>query len=246
MPAFIDAHAHLDRFSDIGAVISSSKASGCIAIITSGYTHDANVAAISLAQKFPNFVFPCIGIAPSVAMDLGGEEFARQFDFVKANAHKCVAIGEIGLDFHWAKTDAQIKREYSAFSAQLEFALSQKLPLVIHSRKAEKEAVESLISAKAGRVLLHYFSGSPELAQKAAEAGFFFTTPPVKSNSRKKMLAGIPLDRILLESDCPYVAKVPSGAAEAASLVAEAKGISIEEALSKATENARRFFGLHL
>ena len=68
----------------------------------------------------------------------------------------------------------------------------------------------------------------------------------MKSNSRKRMLAEIPLDRILLESDCPYVANTPCGAAEAASLVAEAKGISIEEALTKATENARRFFGLNL
>jgi TatD DNase family protein len=243
---FIDSHAHLDRFPDIASVISASKSAGCIAIITSGYTHEANQKALELSAKFPNFVFPCIGIAPSVAMDLSEEEFARQFDFVKSNAHKAIAIGEIGLDFHWAKTDAQIKREYSAFSAQLDFALSQKLPLVIHSRKAEKEAIDSLISASAGRVLLHYFSGTPELARKAAEAGFFFTTPPVKSSSRKRMLAEIPLDRILLESDCPYVAKTPSGAAEAASLVAEAKGISIEEALSKATENARRFFGLNL
>lgn len=246
MPRFIDAHAHLDHVPGADSAISSAKSSGCAAIVTSGYTHEANQKALELAQKFPNYVFPVLGIAPSVAMDLSEEQFGEQFSFVKSNAHKAVAIGEIGLDFHWPTNKEQIYREYSSFKAQLEFAVSKDLPVVIHSRKAEEECVDFLIAAGASKALLHFFSGTPELAKKAAEAGFHFTTPPVKSAARKRMLSEIPLDRILLESDCPYVGKTPSDAAKAAGLVAEAKGISIEEALKSATENAIRFFGLKL
>jgi len=246
MQQFIDAHAHMDKFEDPEATVSAAKAAGCIAIVASGYNHDANVKSVLLASKFSNYIFPVIGIAPSVAMDMGEKEFAEAFKYVEEHAHKCVAIGEIGLDFHWPTKTEQIEREHRAFDMQLELALSKKLPVVIHSRKAESETVERLISAKAEKVLLHFFSGTPETAIKAADAGFYFTTPPVKSSTRMKMLAAIPLERILLESDSPYVAKAPADAVGAASLVAKAKGISIEEAIKSTTENARRFFGLKL
>ena len=246
MPPFIDAHAHLDRFPNPAGAVSAAKAAGCIAIVTSGYTLEASKRALELSSQFPGYVFPVIGIAPSVAMDLSEAELEPQLDFIRANSPRAVAIGEIGLDFHWATRKEQIDREQSAFAAQLEFALSADRPLVIHSRKAEKECLDLLISAGARKVLLHFFSGTPELAKIAADSGFFVTTPPVKSTSRRRMLAEFPPELILLESDSPYVAKTPSGAAEAASLVAEAKGISIEEALISATENAKRFFGLHL
>ena len=127
---------------------------------------------------------------------------------------------------------------------QLELALSRKMPVVIHSRKAEAECVEQLISAGAKKVLLHFFSGTPEVARKAADAGFYLTTPPVKSASRVKMLAEFPLERIMLESDSPYVGKTPEDAKKAAAIVALAKGISIQEALKSSTENAVKFFGL--
>ncbi len=243
---FIDSHCHLDRFPDVASTIAQAKSSGCIAVITSGYTHEANEKCLEISSRFPNFAFPCIGIAPSVAMDLSPEQFQSAFDFIKSNASRCVAIGEIGLDFHWPTKKEQIDREYSSFAAQLDFALEKKLPLVIHSRKAEKEAVEFLLSRSAERVVLHFFSGTPEIARKAAEAGFLFTTPPVRSKTRERLLSEIPLNLLLTESDAPYVAKTPSDAAKAAELIAAAKGISIEDAIKYTAENAKAFFGLHL
>ena len=243
---FIDSHAHLDRFPDIASTISQARAAGCIAIVTSGYSHEANQRGLEIAARFPNYVFPCIGIAPSVAMDLPPSDFESQFSFVKANAPKCVAIGEIGLDFHWPTKKEQVDREYVTFSAQLDFALEMKIPVVIHSRKAETEAVDFLISRGAGRVLLHFFSGGVESAKKAADAGYFFTTPPVRSRAREKVLAEVPLDLILLESDSPYVAKTPAEAVKAAELVSSAKGISTEDAIKSTAQNARRFYGLRL
>lgn len=243
---FIDSHAHLDRFSDVSAAVANAKALGCLAIVTSGYTHEANRKAIEIAAQFPNYVFPCIGIAPSVAMDLSDADFSSQFSFVRSNIDSCVALGEIGLDFHWPTKKEQIVAEYAAFNSQLDFALDQKIPLVIHSRKAEKECVDLLLSKGATKVVLHYFSGSPEVAKKAADAGYLFTTPPVHSRTRTTLLSGIPLDLLLIESDSPYVAKTPSEAVKAAELISSAKGISIEDAINSTAENARRFFGLNL
>ena len=148
--------------------------------------------------------------------------------------------------FHWPTKKEQVDREYVTFSAQLDFALEMKIPVVIHSRKAETEAVDFLISRGAGRVLLHFFSGGVESAKKAADAGYFFTTPPVRSRAREKVLAEVPLDLILLESDSPYVAKTPAEAVKAAELVSSAKGISTEDAIKSTAQNARRFYGLRL
>ena len=243
---FIDSHCHLDRMADAGEAVAQARTAGCSAIVTAGHEHEANKKALQLAPSFPNFVFPCVGIAPSVAMDLPEPELEEHIAFVRANARKCVAIGEIGLDFHWPTEKAQVDREYLAFNAQLDFALEERIPLVIHSRKAEKECVDLLIEKGAKRVVLHFFSGTPDVAKRAADAGYLFTTPPVRSRARERLLSEIPLELLLTESDAPYVGKTPASALGAAELIASAKGISIEDAIKSTSGNAKRFFGLHL
>ena len=246
MSHFIDAHAHLDRFPNPSQVVDETREKGGLAIVSSGYDHEANQATLKVAAKHPKFVFPVIGLAPTAVMNLSDEQFEAQFAFVKENAKKALAIGEIGLDFHWPTKQEQIDAEFKRFKAQLEFALEMKLPVVIHSRKAEAESLEFLKAKGAQKVLLHYFSGTPALARDAVDEGWLFTVPPVKSRTRKELIGEMPLDSIMTESDSPYVAKHPSAALLAAEIIAEAKGISIEESLKHTTENAKRFFGLKL
>jgi len=246
MSHFIDAHAHLDRFPNPDQAVEEAKKDGALAIVTAGYDHDANLATLKVAARHPKFVFPVIGLAPTAVMNLEDKEFEAQFEFVRQNAKKVVALGELGLDFHWPTKQEQIDAQYKFFRVQLEFALEAKLPVVIHSRKAEAEAIEFLKERKAQRVLLHFFSGTPALARDAAEEGWSFTVPAIKSKSRQKLVEEMPLESIMVESDSPYVASHPSAVMIGAETVAKAKGISIEEALKHTTENAKRFFGLHL
>jgi len=246
MKHFIDAHAHIDRFLNPDGIVEETKRLGGIAIVSSGYDHEANQTTMLVARRYRGFVFPAIGLAPTVVMDLDDAEFERQFEFIKGTINDCVAMGEIGLDFYWPTKQEQIDNQYKFFKRQLDFALDSNIPVVIHSRKAEKEAIEFLKERGAEKVLLHYFSGSPELANIAADEGYFFTVPPVKSRTRRKLVEEMPIEHIMIESDSPYVSNHPSSVLYAAQFIADAKGISIEEVLKSTTENAKRFFGLRL
>jgi len=246
MKHFIDAHAHMDRFLNPDKVVEETKRLGGLAVVSAGYDHEANQATLAVASRHNGFIFPVIGLAPTAVMDLEDAEFEKQFEFIKNNLDKCVAMGEIGLDFHWPTKQEQIDRQYKFFKCQLDYALDSNAPVVIHSRKAEKEAIDFLKERGAEKVLLHYFSGSPSLVRIAADEGYSFTVPPVKSRTRAKLVEEMPLECIMIESDSPYVTSHPSSVLTSAQLISEAKGISIEDVLKSTTENAKRFFGLKI
>lgn len=241
---FIDAHAHMSRFPGLHAAVAEAKAAGALAIVSSGFDLESSRISASLAQNHPCFVHACVGIAPPEAMKMSEKEFGEAFSEIKKLSASAVAIGEIGLDRHWPATPGQAAMQKKCFLAQLEFAQEKNLPVVIHSRDAEAETVETLLASGAKKALLHYFSGSAELAKKAAEAGYHFTIPPVASASRAKMIRAIPLNQLLTESDAPYVGKTPSSCLKSAQIIAEAKGISIDETLTATTQNAERFYAL--
>jgi len=243
---FIDAHAHLDEVKELAPVLKKSRDAGCRAIVSSGYSFESSKKNLGIAKANPGFVYAVIGVSPQAAMDLEPSEFEKQLAFIRENAGSAVAIGEIGLDFHWAKTDEQVEREYKAFEAQVDLALEKNLPIVIHSRKAEEEALEVLARKKAGLVMLHFFSGKPETALSAVDRGFMVSFPPLKSRNRSKTAKKIPLENIVLETDCPYVYPDPTGVLVSAEIVARAKGILIEEVLKTTSENTARFFGFSL
>jgi TatD DNase family protein len=239
---FVDAHAHLDRMQDPARAVSEARAAGCLAIATCGYDLESSLAALRLAQAHPGFVFPVIGLAPTTVMRMDGGAFESALSQIKAHACEARAIGEIGLDFHWTRDAGEIALQKERFLAQLEFAVSRRIPVVIHSRKAEAEALDALESAGAKSVLLHFFSGKPEDARRAAGLGYSFTVPPAASRSRARTVAQMPLDSVMLESDSPFVGKTPCGALEAAPAVAKAKGISTDRVLITSTANAQRFY----
>jgi TatD DNase family protein len=243
---FIDAHAHLDRIENLPQAIAEAKSAGALAIVSAGYDLLSSLASLEAARENPNFVFACVGLAPTTVMGMKEEEFEENFAQMKKLAPSSVAIGEIGLDYHWPTEKSQVIAQQKFFGAQLDFAMEQNLPVAIHSRKAEEDVFRALVEKGAKKVLLHFFSGSPGLAGKAAGEGFSFTVPPIKSKSRAKMLAEIPLELLLTESDAPFVGKTPADSLKAAEIVAEAKGISIGEALKATAGNAKTFFGLNL
>jgi TatD DNase family protein len=239
---FIDSHCHLDAFKNYDEVISKALKSGVKAIITSGCSAGDNSKTLEIAQKYPTCVFPVIGMSPQEAMN--ASSFDSELSFLKDNKNKVIGVGEVGLDLHWAKSAAEISKQNDCFGLFIDFSLSEKLPLVVHSRDAEKEVLDILMRKGAERVLLHCFSGPLSLAESAAEHGFLISVPPVPSRTREKIIKHIPLENLLLETDAPYLGKEPSEVSGSAQLVAGIKEMEVEEVSRVTTKSCIALFNL--
>jgi TatD DNase family protein len=235
--SFADAHCHLD--SSPGALRPDGL------YITCGYSHEANLKNARIAKSNPN-VFLCAGIAPQVAMQhkeikIVLQEWEEAIAEEIAGTGKLVAIGEIGLDYHWAKTNEEKYLQHECFISMLQLAERLSLPAVIHSRDAEEECVEILQNFNIP-YMLHCFSGKKETAEKAANNRGIISIPPMKSKERKKIIKSLPLELLVAESDAPYIGKSPEAALESARIIAEAKGLQANEAMRALAENTASFF----
>jgi TatD DNase family protein len=213
-----------------------------------GYSHSSNKKAVACAKgKYP-FV---LGIAPQTAIKHGVEHLGEWADFIREN--KPNAIGEIGLDYKWAEKMEHVEAERTVFRAMIDLADELDLPIVIHSRNNPKEdevpkdAVADILEMIQGkRVLMHFYSGSVEYAERIVEDGGYISIVHLHSKERRKVINTVPLDRLLVESDSPFVGRTPDAIREAVDYIAEVKGIPKEEVASKTTENAMRFFGFEV
>ncbi|MEM3399734.1 MAG: TatD family hydrolase [Candidatus Micrarchaeia archaeon] len=236
-----DAHCHLDAYNYPEEVISEAVKSG-YRIITCGYTLEASLKAVEIAQKNES-VYAVVGIAPQQAMRDFDVEWVDKIRALFSQS-KVIAIGEIGLDYHWGKTEAERNAQKRCFEAFIKLAEETKKPVVIHSRKAEADVISRLADSHVEKVMLHCFSGSVSEAKAAAERGWLISVPPVSSNGRKKAIKAVGIERILVESDAPYIGKSPLSVRYSISLVADALGISEEEVAVATSENCRTFYGL--
>lgn len=205
----IDTHCHLniDEFSlDKAVVIDNAKLNQVSHMICIGMYDKANLDAIELAESHEN-IFATIGIHPSYVEQGYDETKLRQL----ANNKKVVAIGEIGIDLFWVKDNLDQQTAY--FKKQLDLSLELKLPVVIHMRDSAKEIYDILKDYKNLRGVMHCFSEDITWANKFIGLGFYIGIGgPVtyKNNSKTKAVAkGIPIDRLLVETDSPFLAPVP-------------------------------------
>jgi len=237
----IDAHAHLHLIKNIGEAIEKAKKNGVKAVLACGYSYEANKKILELSRNF-HIAKPIIGTDPQVAMEL--HDFSKEFGLVKENKSTIRGVGEIGLDFKYAKTNEQIKKQYECFELFLDFAVSENLPVVVHSRKAEEEVLSFLVEKGAKKVMLHCFSGSLELALKAIERGYYISIPPIPSSTREKIIKHAQLESLMLETDAPFIGKEPSEVVKSAEMVARIKNISIEEVARVTTKSCIELFKL--
>ncbi len=173
------------------------------------------------------------------------EEQARTLRAHPTLSSKLVAIGEVGLDNHWGKTPADKERQFTAFERMISLSRELNLPLVIHSRDAEKECIQQLLASGSKHVLMHCFGGTLEQAKICADAGWLISIPPVPSKERKKFIAALPLSSLVVESDAPYIGKESGiGALKSAELISKYTGLPLEEVVSATAQNAQKFFGL--
>lgn len=207
---------------------------------------------IENAKKYPNF-YTSVGFHPEVIDELPND-WEKQLEelYQKAKATgKLTAIGEIGLDYHYDGYDRD--KEIEVFEKQLVFANEKDLPVIVHSRNASQDTME-LLQKHSSRGVIHCFSGSAETAKQAVKMGLYigFTGVLAFKNAKKalKALQEVPMDRLLLETDCPYMAPPPFRGkrcespmiAEVVKVVAEQKGLSEQQVCDITCENAKRLF----
>lgn len=248
----VDTHCHLDseQFdSDRGAAIDRARAAGVermMAIGTGDGPPDLE-AAIRLADAHP-FIYATIGVHPHDASKATDESFDRLSDL--ARHPKVLAIGEIGLDYHYDFSPRDVQRQ--VFERQLALAREAAKPIVIHTREAWTDTLDVLRANWQGEGIMHCFTGDEAMAREALDLGFYLsfggviTFPKAEPTRAAARLA--PLDRILLETDCPYLAPVPyrgkrnepAFMVETARRLAELRGVTPEQIAEQTTANWER------
>jgi len=251
-----ESHAHYDdkQFdADRDALISSLQENGIGYVVNIGADMKTTKASIKLAGKYP-FIYAAAGIHPSEVRHFHEQEFEQLRTL--AIHEKCVAIGEIGLDYYWDKEKEVRDLQKYWFVRQMELARDLGLPLVIHSRDAAKDTLETIKNERAGEIggVLHCFSYSPELAREYVKMGFYIGIGGVVTFSNAKNIKEIalrtPLEQILLETDCPYLAPVPNRGKRNSSLnlvyvareIAKIKNVDYQEVVDITCENAKTMY----
>ena len=233
----VDAHCHLGSFPR-KQLESLPK---YIIPVTSGYSHHSNVKNAGIAREFG--VPFCLGIAPQTAVKEGLGGLKEWEGFIRSQ--KPNAIGEIGLDFHWGKTEEHFRTQRELFGRMLELAKGMGLPVVLHTRRAESAVLDFLEEwGWEGFFMMHFFSGKMEEGVRAVEMGGVISIPPLHSKERRKTIEEVPLGKLVAETDAPYVVRGVEGVKESIAYIAEVKGIGEEEAGGRTAENAIRFFNI--
>ena len=248
-----DSHAHYDqkRFdADRDQVIAALAAAGVTRVMNAASDLPSSRDALALAEKYP-FFWCSVGIHPHEAEDAPADYLDQLKELVKNPRVR--AIGEIGLDFHYDFSPRDVQRR--VFEEQLILAKELDMPVIIHDREAHGETME-LLTKYRPKGVVHCFSGSAEMAKQVAELGMYvgFTGTVTFKNARKPLeaVAAVPADRLLIETDCPYMAPEPlrgrrcdsSMLPYTAAAMAAARGITPQQLVDLTAQNACRLFGI--
>lgn len=251
---YIDTHAHLtdELYGGAREIVRQMKVDGLDKIITVGYDEQSSRACVELARENAA-IFAAAGVHPS---DSGGYNSGTEEAICRlCGEKKVVAVGEIGLDYHYDDTDRDVQRE--VFLRQLKLASAVGLPVVLHIRDAYGEALEMLennVSLLTHGGVLHCYSGSAEMLDRFLPLGLYvsFSGSVTFKNNRKadECIGRVPFDRILTETDCPYLAPVPHRGQPnrpayvrfVAEKIASVYGMDIAELCQRVSDNAEKLF----
>jgi TatD DNase family protein len=262
-----DVHAHLTHPTlapQVDDVLARARAAGVTTIVSNGLNPTDNQAVLALAARDP-LVKPALGLYPIDAvlpeMRALGVDYPRELEhevtaeeavaWLREHVSEAFAVGEIGLDGYWVP-EALWARQEEVFRALVQVALDADKPVIIHTRKRERRALEILEEMGARRVNWHCFGGKVKLARSIADAGHYLSIPANarRSESFTRMLETLPRERVLLETDCPYLGpekdkdNEPANVAHTLGYAAELWKVSEAEALAQVSENFTRLFGV--
>ena len=252
---YFDTHAHYDdeKFDpDRDAVLSALPGAGVSLVLNPGCDVASSRAAFALAQRYAH-VYAAVGLHPENCAGADDADFAAIEAL--ARREKVVAIGEIGLDYYWEENPPR-DFQMEVFRRQLRMALALDLPVIIHDRDAHGDCLAAVSEFPGLRGVFHCYSGSPEMAEELLRRGWYlgFDGPVTYKNARRapEVIALCPPERMLLETDSPYLSPVPHRGERndsrnlpfIAQKIAELKHITAEEVAERCTENGKRLFGI--
>ncbi len=246
----VDVHSHIhgkEFEKDLDKVIDRARSQGIVAVFTSTLRFFEIPKALRLIDEYPGYVYLSVGCDPRL---FDREEIGQIREFIETNVDKVIAVGEIGLDYYWERRpqfrelQRQFLLEWIGFAAQLD------RPVIIHSRWAGKQAIETVLRASASIVIMHAFDGAPKHARKAAEEGVYFSIPPsiVFSKQKKLLVEALPLDNLLLESDAPVLSPIrgqrnePVNILYTAREIARIKEVDVKEVCKTTYYNTVKLF----
>lgn len=252
-----DTHVHLnaEQFEeDVDEVIERALQTGVERMVIVGFDRPTIQKALELVEKY-DCLYASVGWHPVDAIDMTEEDLNWIEEL--ATHPKVVALGEMGLDYYWDKSPKEIQQE--VFRKQIQLAKKVKLPIIIHNRDATADVVSILKEEGADEVggIMHCFSGSVEIAKECIDLNFYISLggPVTFKNAKKpkEVAKEIPLNKLLIETDCPYLAphpyrgkrNEPSFVKLVAEQIADLKGLSLEEVERKTTENAKKLFDIN-
>lgn len=248
----IDTHAHVnfdDFKDDLWEVIRKALDKG-VWMINVGARGDTSKRAVEIADKYENGVYAAVGQHPGTK-----DEFNYDYFLNLARNEKVVGIGECGLEFFHIKDESAWKKQKEVFIKHIRLAKEVKKPLIIHCRDAHDDLLEILrLEAKPPSGVMHFFTGSLERAKRYIDLGFYISFSGVITfvKSYDEVIKNIPLEKILIETDCPFVAPAPHRGKRnepvyvkyVAQKIAEIKKITFEEVAGQTTKNAKKLFGI--
>ena len=248
-----DTHAHLDDRafdSDREELLSGLAARGTSMVMNPGCSLDSSKNAVALANRYP-WIYAAVGSHPDVADEVN-EAVLERYRLLASQNPKVKAIGEIGIDYHYEDIPREL--QLKAFRMQMELAKELNLPVIVHEREAHEDGMKVVKEFPEVKGVFHCYSGSAEMARQLVDLGWYigFTGVLTFKNARKAIetAESIPLERIVLETDCPYMAPVPHRGKRndpgylcyMAQKLAEIRGVSLEEIQHITTENGKRLY----
>lgn len=245
---FFDVHAHLthDSFTDdLPAVIARAKS---VIIHCAGSGLVDNERVLDLADKYLN-VLPSLGLYPWDCVELTEAEVDLVMEQIKKHQRRIMCIGEVGLDHHWGKARGDHEKQEWVFDNFLTLAEDLSKPVLVHTRRAESECL-GLLREHEARAIIHSYTGPQKLVSGFLERGCYFSIPSivVRSSSFQDLVRKVPIDRLLTETDAPFMAPIigqrsePVNVKDGLKKIAELKGLSLKEVEQVLTNNYNKLF----
>ena len=238
----IDTHAHLDEIQEIDRAIQRAKDAGIRGIVAVGMDLASNVTTLDLAEQFPDMVHPAIGYHP---WSIGTETIEKNLEFIQDNLAKCIALGEVGIDY---KIKVKKPVQWEVFSKVLSLAIQHNRPVIVHSRFSHQRSHRMVRDSGIQKAVFHWYTGSLEILEKILDDGYYVSATPALAYSppHQAAMKAAPIERILVETDSPveYQGKVSEPADLTMTLreLANLKNMESEEVQQITTSNAKQFF----
>ena len=240
----IDGHVHLSEIEPSEKAVENAVKAGVERMIAVAMNLDSCRKTLALANRFPDNVFPAIGYHP---WSIKAEDVEDTIFFITKNIHRCVALGEVGLDY---KVKVKKKLQKAVFSELLNLAVKSNKPVIIHSRFSHQRTYEMAVEAGVEKAVFHWYSGPVDILDKILARGFFVSATPALAYSsyHQAAMERAPVERILIETDAPVQYgdrfSEPADLHETLFHLSRIKKIPEDELAGIVTKNAERFFGL--